>query len=125
MFKKIIIALFCVLIIVSVFATSFVSADNDNFKTQPFEGKDSKNAGKSIVNMGGSVLNVVRVVAIGIGLIMLSVLGMKYMLASPNDRAEIKGSAIRYVLGAVLMFSASAIMTIIQRFTENSLPTAE
>ena len=74
--------------------------------------------------MSGGILAIVRIAAVGIGMIMLTVLAMKYMLAAPEARAEIKGSAIRYVLGAVLMFAAAAIMQIIDSFTKTSLGSA-
>ena len=36
------------------------------------------------------ILSVVRIVAIGIGIIMITYLGMKYMSAAPSEKASIK-----------------------------------
>ena len=121
MFKKIVITSLCIILIVA-FTVVNISYANDNFNTNAFEGHDSGTAGSSMSNFAGGVLSVVRIACVGIGLIMLTVLGMKYMLASPNDRAEIKGSAIRYVLGAIIMFAASGLLTIIQGFAASTIP---
>ena len=40
--------------------------------------------------MGGKILNIVQIVGVAVAVIMLSVLGIKYMFASTNDKATIK-----------------------------------
>ena len=41
---------------------------------------------------------------------MLIVLGVKFISASPDGKAEIKKSAVIYVVGAVLVFFAGIIL---------------
>ena len=43
------------------------------------------------------------------------------MASSPNDRAEIKRGAIVYVVGAIVMMSASFLVTVIKEFSDNSI----
>lgn len=50
--------------------------------------------------------------AIAVGMLMF--IGIKYVTASPEGKAEIKKTAMYYVLGAILIFSASAILGIIR-----------
>lgn len=50
--------------------------------------------------------------AIAVGMLMF--IGIKYVTASPEGKAEIKKTATYYVLGAILIFSASAILGIIR-----------
>lgn len=64
-----------------------------------------------------SVLGIVQVVAISLAVIMLIVLGVKYVSAAPAEKADIKQSAMIYVVGAILMFGASGIIQIIKTFT--------
>lgn len=66
-----------------------------------------------------SVLSIIQVIGISVAVIMLMVLGIKYMVSSVADRAEIKKHAVVYVVGAILMFGASGIMQIIKSFSEN------
>ena len=47
---------------------------------------------------------------------MITVLAMKYMLAAPSEKADIKKHAIPYVVGAIIMFSVSGILSILQNF---------
>ena len=61
----------------------------------------------------GAIINVVKVISVGIAVIMLAVLAMKYMLAAPGDKADIKKHAVVYVVGAVVLFGASGILSII------------
>lgn len=67
--------------------------------------------------LGGIIIGVLQTVA---GIVAVSVLifvGIKYLLASPGEKANIKGSLIPYVIGAVLIFAAVPILGIIKQFT--------
>ncbi len=64
----------------------------------------------------GAIITVVRVLAVGIAIIMLLVLAIKYMYAAPGDKAEIKKHAVVYVVGAVTLFATMGILGIIQKF---------
>lgn len=71
----------------------------------------------SVGGIAGTVSTILGIIkwagaAIAVGMLMF--IGIKYVTASPDGKAEIKKTAIIYVLGAVLIFSASAILGIIQ-----------
>ena len=70
-------------------------------------------------NVGGTFITVFQVVGVGVALIMLIVLAMKYMLASASDKADIKKHAIVYIVGAMILFSASGILGIINNLSKN------
>jgi len=59
----------------------------------------------------GTVLTGVRMVGAGMAICILSYVGIKYMLASASERAELKNYLIKYVIGAVLLISATFIVT--------------
>lgn len=71
---------------------------------------------KTILN---SALSIIQVIGIAIATIMLITLGIKYMVSSVSDRAEIKKHAVVYVVGAILLFGASGIVEIIKNFSKN------
>ncbi len=77
----------------------------------------NKDANDATFSLLSSVATVVKVVAVGIAIIMLIVIAMKYMLAAPGEKAEIKKSAIVYIIGAVVLFAVSGILAIIQKFS--------
>ena len=46
--------------------------------------------------------------------IMLIVLAIKYVSAAPSEKADIKKSAIVYVIGAVLLFAATGVLQLVK-----------
>lgn len=64
----------------------------------------------------GMVLDIIRIVGIGIAIIILTYIGIKFMLASPSERANIKQYSINYVIGAFILIGATGILTIIKDF---------
>ena len=89
--------------------------------TANFSG-EVKKAGsmKPIKTILATVLDVVRMVGTGIALIMLTYIGIKIMIASPSERANIKQYAINYVVGAFILIGASGILTIVKDFTKGA-----
>lgn len=97
-------------------ATSFDSVDI-GFVTS--EAKDTSGAGNKILSMMQSLIVVFQVAATGTAIIMLIVLAIKYIMASPSDKADIKKSATIYIIGAVVLFATSGILEIIRNFAYN------
>ena len=52
---------------------------------------------------------------------MLTVLAIKYMASSANERATIKQNAVVYVIGAVVLFGAAGILQIIEKFVNSNM----
>lgn len=75
--------------------------------------KEGTNLAAGIVN---NAIAIVQIIGLGIAIIMLFSLGMKYMVGSVEDKAEVKKHAMVYVIGAVIFFAATAILEIIQMF---------
>ena len=62
----------------------------------------------------GTILTATEYIGFGIAMLMILVLAIKYMTASPEAKAEISKTSTAYIVGAVVLFSASAILGIIQ-----------
>ncbi len=69
------------------------------------------NADPKITEIGGKILSAITTVGIVLSVIMLAVLGVKYMMGSAEEKAEYKKSMMPYLIGAVLIFAASTIAT--------------
>ena len=67
-------------------------------------------------DIGGAIIAIMQVVGVSIATIMLIGIAIKYMTSAPNDRAEIKKHMIPYIIGAVFIFAATAIVGIIKNF---------
>lgn len=64
----------------------------------------------------GTILDVVRISGMGIAVIMLTYIGIKFMLASPSERANIKQYAMNYVIGAFILICGIGFLTIVKNF---------
>lgn len=69
-----------------------------------------------ITNIAGAVITIARVICAAVAVAMLAILGMKYMSAAPSEKADIKKHAVVYIVGAVVMFACTGILSIIQKF---------
>lgn len=65
------------------------------------------------------IITIVRIVGVCIAIVMLLAVAMKYMTAAAGEKAEIKKSAIQYVVGAVVLFGAVGILGIVNDFAKN------
>lgn len=75
-----------------------------------------ENTADTISNTAGKILFIVRVIGMAVAAIMLTILGIKYIAASPNEKADYKKGMTVYVIGAVLLFGASMLLGVIQKF---------
>jgi type IV secretory pathway VirB2 component (pilin) len=118
--KKIIIAILMAIYLLVTFENIVFATSSVNYDVDAFNDKGSSSVGTSIQNTLGAALYIVKIIAVGVGLIMLAVLAMKYMFASAENKASIKQSAVVYVVGAVVFFGAAGILNIIQSFVNSS-----
>lgn len=77
------------------------------------------NAATNVTKVAGQVLNIIQIVGVAVATIMLTVLGIKYVSASPNEKAEYKKGMTIYVIGAVLLFGASILIGVIRNFVNS------
>lgn len=115
--KKNIIRIVTILIVLLMVLSNLITFAIDVGAT--FDGSIDEGLGKAkdaTQNIVGTILNVVRIVGMGIALIMLTYIGIKFMLASPSERANIKQYSINYVIGAFILISAVALLEIVRTF---------
>lgn len=99
---------------ISVFAFDW-KTELENHATAQTEGEGTEVV-SAVENIGGSIVTIARVICVGIAIIMLVVLAMKYMTSAPGDKATIKKHAVVYIVGAIVMFASSGILGIIADF---------
>lgn len=71
----------------------------------------------------GKILGIVAYICYAAAVIMLLMLGISYATASPEGKAEIKKTAVQYVIGAAIVFAAGAILQIIRSVATNVFTT--
>ena len=111
--KMIVIILAIFIILLNATLSYGFSAGDLTGSTLPSEIEDPINkVGNNIITIIASIGSIIRVVV-------LVVLGIKYMLASVEEKAEYKKTLMPYVIGAVILFGASAIAGIIYNIAIN------
>lgn len=81
----------------------------------------SSGATGAISGTVSNVLGVVTYICYAAAVIMLIMLGIKFVTASPDGKAEVKKSAVIYVIGAVLVFAAGAVIQVIQNLANSTV----
>ena len=93
---------------------NFSEISSDNTITN--NATDTTGTARAAQRILQAILTIAQVIGVGVAVIMLIVLAIKYISAAPSDKAEIKKHMVVYIVGAVVLFAASGILEIIKRF---------
>lgn len=111
---KIIVFIAMVLCIIAV--STLVSADA-GFNATSLNGTVSGASG-DIQELGNKIIGVLQAVGIVVSVVIVIVLGIKYMMGSVEEKAEYKKTMMPYLIGAALIFAASAISMMVMNFLQ-------
>lgn len=106
--KTIKLLLICILVIITI--QSIVLADNSidtDFELGTTSGIHEND------DIIGNIVGKLQVIGSVLSVIALCVIGIRYMLSSLEEKAEMKGVIIYYVIGAVLIFATSNILSVV------------
>ena len=107
-----------VVMIVLTLATNVLAATGTDVKPEQITGESSVDV-SGVTSFGNSIVRVLSTIGVVISVIVLIVLGIKYMLGSAEEKAEYKKTLLPYVIGAALIFAASTIATMVYTFMQN------
>ena len=111
--KVLSIIMIAIVIIFNVLTIVNAVDSGDKFQPSSVNGTGSTMDTGSVQTLGQSVFAVVRVVGILISVIILVVLGIKYMMGSAEEKSEYKKTLLPYAIGAFLIFAAANISQIL------------
>lgn len=121
-----------VLMVVTMLSTAVFAANDapsstwDNIDINQFSGKgDESNAKNTFTQVVAAIINLVQVVGMGIAIIMLVVMAIKYISAAPSEKAELKKGITIYVVGAIVLFAAAGILQVIKNFATANIKAEE
>ena len=66
-----------------------------------------------LTKVGNNIVTIIQVVGIVIAVIVLLVIGIKYIIGSAEQKAEYKKTMIPYIVGAVLIFAGTSLVRVI------------
>ena len=75
--------------------------------------KNDTNATKAVQGFGSNILGMVSTAASVMAVVILIVLGIKYMMGSAEEKAEYKKTLLPYAIGAIFVFGAGAICSVL------------
>ena len=106
---KIILVYICLLIVLANF--TFVNAAPYDVSSQ-FDGNSSQLEDSTISNVKkiiGIILDIIRIVGTAIAIGVQLWISAKYMMAAPDEKANIKQYSINYTIGACILFGANIL----------------
>ena len=74
-------------------------------------------AGSGIATTINNIIGLIQLAGTGISLIVVTLLGIKYILASPSEKADVKKQIAPILIGCLLLFGAVNLVAIIADFT--------
>lgn len=76
------------------------------------QGNSSADTSK-VVNLGATIVTIMQTVGIVVAVVVLLILGIKYMMGSAEEKAEYKKTMIPYLVGAILIFASTTIVNVV------------
>ena len=111
--RRKIIYIMTIAILLVLSCTTIVNAE---LKPGDLDGTTSSDAVTAVTKVGNNVIGILTTVGVVLSVIVLIVIGIKYMMGSAEEKAEYKKTMIPYIIGAALIFAASAIATVVYNF---------
>ena len=108
-----------VLIIIAIIATMLSAVFAEGAADVLGQLKGNTGAATAVTKTANNIIGIVQVICYAAAVIMLIYLGVKFITASPEGKAEIKKSAIIYVIGAIIVFAAGTLLGIISNLSTN------
>ena len=76
-----------------------------------------KDLGEDTETIGNRILGIIQMVGTLIAVGVVMILGIKYMMGSVEEKAEYKRNMVPYVIGAILLFAAVNVTTVVYDLT--------
>ena len=84
-----------------------------------YTGASSGASTEKIDSLGQDIVKIVSTIGSVISVIVLIVLGIKYMMGSAEEKAEYKKTMLPYIIGAALVFAAATIASVVFNFASS------
>ena len=115
--KKLIILFVTLIILLSINTFSIAIKDLDYYEPTPVTKQD---AGDSI-ELGQKIIGGITVVGIVVSVVVVMILGIKYMVGSVEQKAEYKKTMMPILIGMILLFGTSWIIKILYEIVPSNI----
>lgn len=110
---KLIAVLAIVLMVACTVLPVFADVNMDNIKP------NGTKSDTQMEKVGSVIVSYITSAAMVIAVVMIAVLGIKYMIGSAEEKADYKKTLVPLLVGAILVFGASAVAKIIVGLAQN------
>ena len=108
---KIISVLLIVVMALTMVSTSVFATDMSTIIKDMANGSGKQPT--EVVNLGKTIVTIMQTVGIVVAVVVLLVIGIKYMIGSAEEKAEYKKTMIPYIIGAILLFASTTIVGVV------------
>ena len=105
-YKKILLVLLLIIFFISNVSNAL---DTSYYRPTALTSSDTS----KIADMAGTVLGIIRNVGIITSVVILTIIGLKYMFGSLEEKANYKENMIPYIVGCFLLASTTTIPSIV------------
>lgn len=121
--KKLIISIALMFLILGIFINSVYATNNAienvNFYNPQSSTKVTTNDGKFFSKIS-FLLSWIRLIGVGISLIVIIIIGIKYILGSPEEKSQYKKTLIPYIVGFAMLLATSVVINLIASLAQES-----
>ena len=106
-FQKILAITMMVMMLISTVSTIVLAADGDIPQPSSITAEKGDVSSDTITSAGKQIVYILQTVGVVLSVVVLVVIGIKYMMGSAEEKAEYKKTFLPYIVGAALVFAAS------------------
>lgn len=112
--KKITILIMLVFVLISFKEVCLAEDTEDILDTEAYNTTLQYDEASYIFEKGGAIIKILRNLAAIVSVVTLSIIGLRYMVGSTDQKAEYKQTMMPVVIGCMLVAGLSGILTLIQ-----------
>lgn len=117
MIKKIVVKLILIILLfIFLLIPAQLSFADTGVDTSLIGDPQSSSTMSEFDDIGSIIFGAIQGLGIGISVIVLLIIGIKYMMGSVEEKAEYKKSMIPYIIGVIFLACASSIPNLIKDF---------
>lgn len=106
--KKVLIVFINLILVLFVISNTVFGTLIDDFKNEI-----TTTGASDLKTNGGKIVGLIQVIGTIVSVAMITVIGVKYLLGSAEQKAEYRKTMTPYFIGAILMFGATNLTQII------------
>lgn|SRR5574344_1194081 len=122
--KKIVISIITIILCFVAFVPSFVCAkepDKDSNLNNIYISANGGFGDAKLQNKTGEILGLIQVIGYVTAVVMATVMGIKYILASPEGKADLKKTMLPFAIGCIILTAGTVLVSVVALFSHSTL----